>query len=94
MGYAQPDAHMTRLYQKHAAEFTEHMTAVVKLTTPGGAQDVRIFSLRGAHLLGMFARTERAAESHTPSPSKASTAPANPLLGWCAAGSRGAGTMR
>lgn len=38
------------------------MTAVVKLPTAGGEQDVRIFSLRGAHLLGMFARTERAVE--------------------------------
>lgn len=62
LGYAHPDAHMTRLYQKHAAEFTDSMTAVVKLKTAGGMQEVRIFSLRGAHLLGMFARTERAAE--------------------------------
>ena len=62
LGYAKPDAHMTRLYLKHAAEFTDSMTALVKLKTKGGEQEVRIFSLRGAHLLGMFARTERAAE--------------------------------
>lgn len=62
LGYANPDAHMTRLYQKHAAEFTDSMTAVVKLKTAGGEQEVRIFSLRGAHLLGMFARTEKAGE--------------------------------
>ena len=36
------------------------MTAMVKMQTRGGEQDVRVFSLRGAHLLGMFARTERA----------------------------------
>jgi len=54
--------HAQKLYQKHAAEFTDSMTAVVKLKTAGGMQEVRIFSLRGAHLLGMFARTERAAE--------------------------------
>ena len=36
------------------------MTAMVKMQTRGGEQEVRVFSLRGAHLLGMFARTERA----------------------------------
>ena len=63
LGYAKTGRiSIDKLYKKHAAEFTEHMTAVVKLKTAGGMQDVRIFSLRGAHLLGMFARTERAAE--------------------------------
>lgn len=61
LGYAQPDA-ITDLYNSNAAEFTDSMTALVKLPTAGGQQEVRIFSLRGAHLLGMFARTERAAE--------------------------------
>lgn len=51
-----------KLYQANAAEFTDGMTAVVKLPTAGGVQEVRIFSLRGAHLLGMFARTAVAAE--------------------------------
>jgi prophage antirepressor-like protein len=51
---------LQKLYQRHADEFTESMTALVKLRTPGGTQDVRVFSLRGTHLLGMFARTERA----------------------------------
>ncbi|PAT30693.1 hypothetical protein CLI92_09300 [Vandammella animalimorsus] len=53
---------IAKLYRANAAEFTDSMTAVVKLPTAGGVQDVRIFSLRGAHLLGMFARTARAAE--------------------------------
>lgn len=61
MGYLD-DKSIHRAYARHSAEFTEHMTGVVKLTTPSGEQDVRVFSLRGAHLLGMFARTERAAE--------------------------------
>lgn len=61
LGYAQPDA-ITDLYNSNAAEFTPSMTDLVKLPTAGGTQEVRIFSLRGAHLLGMFARTERAAE--------------------------------
>lgn len=48
------------LYRRHADEFTDTMTATVEMLTPGGRQRVRVFSLRGAHLLGMFARTERA----------------------------------
>lgn len=50
------------IYKRHAAEFTDRMTQLVKLPTAGGEQEVRLFSLRGAHLLAMFARTERAAE--------------------------------
>lgn len=49
-----------KVYQQRADEFTGTMTAIVELQTPGGIQRVRVFSLRGAHLLGMFARTERA----------------------------------
>lgn len=50
------------LYRRHADEFTDSMTTVIKMQTAGGMQDVRIFSLRGCHLLGMFARSERAKE--------------------------------
>ena len=49
-----------KLYLRHADEFTLTMTDMVKMQTRGGEQEVRVFSLRGAHLLGMFARTERA----------------------------------
>lgn len=49
-----------KLYSRHADEFTATMTALVRMVTAGGEQEVRVFSLRGAHLLGMFARTERA----------------------------------
>jgi prophage antirepressor-like protein len=52
---------LRRLYTRNAAEFTNSMTALVKLPTSGGEQETRIFSLRGAHLLGMFARTAIAA---------------------------------
>lgn len=45
------------LYTRHADEFTHAMTAVVTLPTQGGPQETRIFSLRGCHLLAMFART-------------------------------------
>lgn len=33
------------------------MTAVITLASEGGPQETRIFSLRGCHLLAMFART-------------------------------------
>ncbi|HFV9291441.1 TPA: Bro-N domain-containing protein [Serratia fonticola] len=56
------DKAIHRLYRKHADEFTNNMTGVVKVTTPGGMQDVRMFSLRGSHLIGMFARTSKAKE--------------------------------
>lgn len=62
LGYRNPAADARNLYERNAAEFTDAMTAVVKLHTAGGLQDVRIFSPRGTHLLGMFARTPRAAE--------------------------------
>ena len=45
------------LYTRHADEFTDSMTALVKLPTQGGEQENRIFSLRGCHLLAMLART-------------------------------------
>lgn len=55
---ATPSTRVRDLYRRHADEFRQDMTAVVKIHTDGGMQDVRIFSLRGCHLLGMFARTE------------------------------------
>jgi len=61
LGYSDDKA-IHRLYRKHADEFTVNMTGVVKATTPGGVQDSRVFSLRGAHLLGMFSRTTVAKE--------------------------------
>ena len=62
LGYRNPRKKIAELYARHADEFTESMTRVVDVPTPGGIQNVRVFSLRGAHLLGMFARTERAKE--------------------------------
>jgi prophage antirepressor-like protein len=61
LGYNQVNR-VADLYSRNAAEFTPAMTEVIDLPTAGGVQPVRIFSLRGAHLLGMLARTERAAE--------------------------------
>jgi prophage antirepressor-like protein len=56
------DKAVQRIYSRHADEFTAQMTGVVKLTTPRGMQESRVFSLRGAHLVAMFARTTKAKE--------------------------------
>ncbi|WP_279047201.1 BRO-N domain-containing protein [Cedecea davisae] len=65
IGYAlqyADDKAVQRIYSRHADEFTEKMTGVVKVTTPYGEQMTRAFSLRGAHLIAMFARTDVAKE--------------------------------
>ncbi|WP_134166275.1 BRO family protein [Paraburkholderia caballeronis] len=67
LGYSRPDA-VTRIYDKHRIEFTESMTALVMVETAdpqnGGLllnkTMARVFSLRGAHLIAMFARTDKA----------------------------------
>lgn len=57
LGYTKGSISIAKLYESHADEFNDAMTAVVTLPTEGGPQDTRIFSLRGCHLLAMFART-------------------------------------
>ncbi|MDL2315634.1 hypothetical protein LJC59_00930 [Desulfovibrio sp. OttesenSCG-928-A18] len=64
LGYSRPDE-ISRLYQRNADEFTESMTQTIEIVaehhfdTPNGLSNgrTRIFSLRGCHLLAMFART-------------------------------------
>ena len=58
LGYSKPLQSVTNLYNSNADEFTPEMTALVEMQTAGGLQKVRIFSLRGAHLIAMFARTK------------------------------------
>lgn len=53
---------IAKLYDRNADEFTDSMTQVIELPTAGGKQQVRVFSLRGCHLLGMLARTKVAKE--------------------------------
>ena len=55
--YAHSD-NVLRIYDRNADEFTAEMTALIEMPTAGGIQKVRIFSLRGAHLIAMFARTK------------------------------------
>lgn len=64
LGYSRADK-IARLHDRNSAEFTDNMTAIVDTPTSGVSGNLvtqtRIFSLRGAHLLGMFARTKIAA---------------------------------
>lgn len=54
---------VNRIYSRHADEFTDKMVGSVKLTDPNGTmQETRVFSIRGAHLIAMFARTPVAKE--------------------------------
>ncbi|WP_063657386.1 BRO-N domain-containing protein [Candidatus Arsenophonus triatominarum] len=60
--YADPKA-VTGLYNNNKDEFTVCMSKVVDSTTLGKSRNkTRIFSLRGAHLVAMFARTPVAKE--------------------------------
>lgn len=54
---------VTNIYTRNVDEFTPGMSEVIKLVTSGNLQaSKRIFSLRGAHLIAMFARTPVAEE--------------------------------
>src|SRR5690606_5191864 len=66
LGYARDDA-ASKIYSRNADEFTRDMTLTPRLGVNGinasqRGKEVRLFSLRGAHLLAMFARTELAKE--------------------------------
>ncbi|HAK1939004.1 TPA: hypothetical protein H1Q11_005049 [Salmonella enterica] len=55
------------IYNRHKDEFTDSMSLVLKLNTKGfgggnSAKDTRVFSLRGAHLIGMMSDTPVAKE--------------------------------
>jgi prophage antirepressor-like protein len=56
LGYADEKS-VHRLYTAHDDEFTQTMAKVFRVATAGGKQAMRFFSLRGAHLIAMFART-------------------------------------
>jgi len=66
LGYRSADS-VSRIYDRNSDEFSEHMSQTVNLTVSGEINNlqhkmVRIFSLRGAHLVAMFARTKVAKE--------------------------------
>uniref|UniRef100_UPI0035C75C45 Bro-N domain-containing protein n=1 Tax=Serratia quinivorans TaxID=137545 RepID=UPI0035C75C45 len=54
---------ITNLFNQNSDEFTNGMTQVIESVTSGNYRKrVRVFSLRGAHLIAMFARTPVAKE--------------------------------
>lgn len=62
LGYKKPDA-VTQIYERNSDEFSVDMSETLNLSVSGNlTKAVRIFSLRGAHLIAMFARTPVAKE--------------------------------
>ena len=66
LGYSRSDS-VTRLYNENADEFRSDMTQIIKTNVKGfgngnSEREIRIFSLRGCHLIAMFARTHIAKE--------------------------------
>ncbi len=65
LGYSRADK-VTRIFDRHKAEFSTSMTQIVETPTLGVSGNLvtqtRVFSLRGAHLIAMFARTSKAQE--------------------------------
>ncbi|MBE2895742.1 hypothetical protein HPC38_02460 [Pasteurellaceae bacterium HPA106] len=58
LAYKNPIQGITLLFNRYQDEFTPNMTALIEMQTNGGMQKVRIFSLRGAHLIGMLSHTK------------------------------------
>ncbi|AYO37198.1 BRO family protein [Serratia sp. P2ACOL2] len=66
LGYADVKQ-VNKIFQRHKEEFTESMTMVTKVTVSNKNNQleyvqIRLFSLRGAHLIGMLSRTKIARE--------------------------------
>uniref|UniRef100_Q0I4G8 Bro-N domain-containing protein n=1 Tax=Histophilus somni (strain 129Pt) TaxID=205914 RepID=Q0I4G8_HISS1 len=58
LGYSNGDIGVKNIYNRHQDEFTPCMTTLIDTQTNGGIQKVRIFSLRGTHLIGMLSHTK------------------------------------
>lgn len=61
LGYAREDA-VNKVFERKADEFSSGMTCNVKMTLQGQSREIRVFSLRGCHLIAMFAKTPVAKE--------------------------------
>ena len=61
LGYSRSDK-INSIYQSHREEFTDTMTFTTDLVVQGQNRQVRVFSLRGCHLLAMFSKTPVAKE--------------------------------
>lgn len=56
LGYSRADK-VTQLFDRNRDEFSPAMTQTLKTRASGLQREIRLFSLRGAHLIAMFART-------------------------------------
>lgn len=68
LGYTRSDK-VNQIFERHEAEFSTSMTRITMVQdldpqtgVAGQMRTARVFSLRGAHLIGMFARTAKAQE--------------------------------
>lgn len=66
LGYASSKS-VSTIYSRNSDEFTSGMSMVIKMMTNGinnnlREKSVRVFSLRGCHLIAMFATTDKAKE--------------------------------
>lgn len=62
LNYKSPKS-ITNLFNQNSDEFSSGMSQVIESVTSGNyRKKVRVFSLRGAHLIAMFARTDVAKE--------------------------------
>ena len=61
LGYEKTKS-ITNLYNNHKDEFEENISQVIDSMTSGKKVKTRIFNREGAWLIGMFARTPKAAE--------------------------------
>lgn len=66
LGYASSKS-VSTIYSRNSGEFTSSMSMVIKMKTNGinnslRDKSVRVFSLRGCHLIAMFATTDKAKE--------------------------------
>jgi hypothetical protein len=66
LGYASSKS-VSTIYSRNSDEFTDSMSMVIKMMTNGinnnlREKSVRVFSLRGCHLVAMFATTDKAKE--------------------------------
>ncbi|HHG9580230.1 TPA: Bro-N domain-containing protein [Citrobacter freundii] len=66
LGYASSKS-VSTIYSRNSDEFTSSMSMVIKMMTNGinnnlREKSVRVFSLRGCHLIAMFATTDKAKE--------------------------------
>lgn len=62
LGFTDPNRAIARLFKRNKKEFTADMTTAIEVPTAGGVQLARIFNARGAALLAMLAKTDKAAD--------------------------------